>query len=45
MGVFYGKKIWGREINPQTGRTWVLEDVPAYWRKQTAEWISGKEGN
>lgn len=45
MGMFYGKKVWSGETNPQTGRAWVLEDVPAYWRKRTTEWIDRKEGN
>lgn len=39
MAAFYGKKILNGTINPKTGEAWKLEDVPAYWRAATAEWI------
>lgn len=39
MGVFYGTKIRNREINPNTGKTWQLKDVPAYWRKKTEKYL------
>lgn len=43
MGAFYGNKIKDKEINPKTGKAWVLEDVPAYWRAKTEQWLE-KEG-
>lgn len=39
MAAFYGKKIITGAINPKTGQAWRIEDVPAYWRAATQEWI------
>lgn len=39
MGAFYGSKIKNNEINPKTGKTWTLSDVPKFWRTKTEEWL------
>lgn len=39
MGAFYGGKIRRGEMNPKTGKAWVLEDVPAFWKKKTDNWL------
>ncbi len=39
MGAFYGKKIRREEINPKTGKVWVLPDVPSFWKKKTESWL------
>lgn len=39
MGAFYGNKIRSEEVNPKTGEPWKLEDVPAFWRKKTENWL------
>ena len=39
MGAVYGSKIQDGEINPKTGAPWKLEDVPAYWRAKTEDWL------
>ena len=43
MGVFYGKKIRNKEINPRTGAEWKLADVPFLWRKKTEEWLKANQ--
>lgn len=32
MVRFYVVKIQGKEINPNTGKTWCVGDVPKLWR-------------
>ncbi len=39
MGAFYGEKIRREEINSKTGKAWVLENVPAFWKKKTENWL------
>lgn len=39
MGAFYGKKIKDGEINPKTGKSWKLADVPNYWKDKTENWL------
>ncbi len=39
MGAFYGAKICSGEVNPKTGNTWTLEDVPVFWRGKVADWL------
>lgn len=40
MGAFYGNKICNGDTNPKTGEAWKLDDVPAYWKTKTAEWLN-----
>lgn len=40
MGRFYGTKIKNAEINPKTGETWKLDDVPALWKNVTQKWLN-----
>ena len=42
MEVFYGTKIKNKEINPKTGKAWTLDDVPAYRREATEQWLKSK---
>ena len=39
MGAFYGQKIRNKEINPRTGESWSLDDVPSLWKKKTEDWL------
>ncbi len=39
MGAFYGEKIRRGEINPKTGKAWVLSDVPPFWKQKTESWF------
>ena len=39
MGTFYGQKIRNKEVNPRTGESWKLADVPSLWKKKTEEWL------
>ena len=43
MARFYGTKILHEEINPKTGRAWVLSDVPKLWRAATAAWLEDNQ--
>ena len=40
MGRFYGLKIRNQEINPKTGATWTIDDVPRLWRNATIKWLN-----
>ena len=40
MGAFYGIKIKKKEINPNTGKAWVIDDVPKLWKKATEKWLA-----
>lgn len=40
MGAFYGTKIKNKEINPKTGKAWVIDDVPKLWKKSTEKWLA-----
>ncbi len=42
MGAFYGNKIKNKEINSKTGMLWTLEDVPAFWKTKTKEWLNNR---
>ena len=39
MGEFYGKKIQSGEINPKTGESWTINDVPKFWKQKTIDWL------
>lgn len=39
MGAFYGTKIKSGEVNTDTGKAWVFENVPAYWRPKAKKWL------
>lgn len=39
MGAFYGTKIKDKEDNPETGKSWTLEDVPKLWKTKTEKWL------
>lgn len=43
MAKLYAEKIISGAINPKTGETWVLEDVPVRWREEVRELIEGRE--
>ena len=34
MAKLYFKKITGGEVNPATGKAWVIDDVPSRWRAE-----------
>lgn len=40
MARFYGLKIKNGEINPKTGMSWTIEDVPKLFRAATAAWLA-----
>lgn len=42
MGAFYGTKIEAKEINANTGKAWVIDDVPKFWRKKVEAWLADK---
>lgn len=39
MGAFYGSKIKNGEVNHDTGKAWVLEDVRPYWKPKVKKWL------
>lgn len=39
MAAFYGTKIINGEINPKTGESWTINDVPKRYRAATQQWI------
>ena len=43
MGKFYGTKIKNEVINPKTGLSWVLADVPKLWRAATEAWLNANQ--
>lgn len=43
MGIFYGQKIRNKEVNPRTGKSWKLSDVPSLRRKKTEEWLKANQ--
>lgn len=43
MGKFYGTKIKNSEINPKTGESWKIEDVPPLWKKSTEKWLADNQ--
>ncbi len=40
MAKLYYNKITNQETNPETGKAWVLEDVPQMWRAQVEEMLN-----
>lgn len=42
MGAFYGNKIKNMEINQKTGKAWMLEDVPSFWREKTEQCLKSR---
>ena len=34
MAKIYYRKITGGEVNPSTGKAWVIDDVPERWRAE-----------
>lgn len=40
MAKFYASKIQSGVINPNTGKSWIFEDVPKLWRKQVEKLLS-----
>ena len=40
MGAFYGIKVLTGETNEDTGKAWVIKDVPKLWQKATKAYIS-----
>ena len=43
MAKLYLLKINNKEINPQTGETWKLEDVPMLWRAEVEGLLTATE--
>lgn len=42
MGAFYGNKIKNKEINLKSGKAWVIEEVPSFWREKTEQWLKSR---
>lgn len=40
MARFYGLKIKNGEINPKTGMSWTINDVPKLWKNATQKWLN-----
>lgn len=43
MGRFYGDKIINELINPKTGKSWTIDDVPKLWKSATQSYIDAKK--
>ena len=40
MAALYARKILMKEINPETGIEWTIDDVPGFWRAEVEDLIS-----
>ena len=42
MAELYARKIKNGEMNPATGETWKLEDVPLLWRGEVSNLLNSE---